>query len=113
MSFYTTVFHNEDETWGAALRAVGGPFNDDEGGIDYEESTVLLAFGSTAEAALLQLRAMLNAAIGAVELDILTRRKVRDMADDVSEMMRVWAEDDDIVDAPEDTEDDEEDNGGD
>jgi len=77
MSFYVAAFETDDNQVGVALRYVAPPFETDgaEDTLDYGETTVMLAFGRDEEAALLQLRAVLNAAMGAVELDILKLRR--------------------------------------
>lgn len=75
MSFYTSTYETDDGGWAAELRQVSPPFVvDPDGETDYNETVLMLAFGLDKEAALLQLRASLNSALGGVELDILRHR---------------------------------------
>jgi hypothetical protein len=61
---------------GASLFAAGKPrWEDDE--LTTRDQPILTAYGSHGEAALLSLRAALLAAVGAVELEISYRRKMR------------------------------------
>lgn len=98
MSFYVAAFETDDGQVGVALRAVAAPFelDGDDDSMDYGETTLMLAFGRDEEAALLQLRAILNAAMGAIELDILKLRR-RDVPLRILDIEEPEAEDAEIV----------------
>lgn len=83
----------------ASIFQAGRPRLTDED-LTTRDSVILSAYGSTREAALLSLRAALQAAVGAVEMEIHTVRKNRITVQDIARY---------VADAPEDDEDEVED----
>jgi hypothetical protein len=82
---------------GASVFQAGRPRLTDED-LTTRDSVILTAYGSTKEAALLSLRAALQAAVGAVEMEVRTLRENRV---DVVDAIRAWADAED--DEEEDT----------
>lgn len=100
MTYFVSVFETVDlmanPIRGAGLFMVSKPsFTDDE--MVTHDVPVMVGYGSTSEAALLALRAGINSALGAVELEITQRRKTVAIMKKLFDSRIVELEEDDHV----------------